>query len=450
MSDSDVRDRPQAAAPTGQYAYSIKNPKTGWVHNGRSDINPAELAQRGFSDFEQMLILTQSNDPGPTPVRGDNGDYSKSNFIERSEDHGRSMSAYQYGQELLRDGPGSKGNIEWQGKGSWWDKHGSDVVFAATLAGGGAVIGGGLAAAGAEGAGGAGAGAGAEGTTAGTTYGASGLSGEGVLASESGFVPGSFELGAGEGLGATDALTATGGLSEGNNMDFFDEILNDPVLEPETTGGTDYGSSGLSEEGPLASESGFVPGSFELGEGAGLDASNPEFLDLVRRYGLQAARMLFGGGAGGAGGARNPAGGGSNFNPWALGAGLAALNYARNQDPFDTSRLESAYSSIDPNSLAFPYDIQTGKGRESLNSSLTNRGVMGSSFANQDISSYDTMRGLGRQNLLTSGATAQANIGKQILDSQVAQQKNKNDLYGRALLALSGVGAPPSPFANLF
>ena len=63
---------------------------------------------------------------------------------------------------------------------------------------------------------------------------------------------------------------------------------------------------------------------------------------------------------------------------------------------------------------------------------------MGSSFANQDISSYDTLRGLGRSNLLTSGAGAQADVASKILAAQAAARKDKFDLYGRSLLALSG------------
>lgn len=117
---------------------------------------------------------------------------------------------------------------------------------------------------------------------------------------------------------------------------------------------------------------------------------------------------------------------------------LAAINYARNLGDPDISRLESAYSTVDPNALALPYDIQTGKGRNALTSSLADRGVMGSSFGYQDLNSYDTLRDLGRSNLLTQGAGTRANIASQILAAQEMAKKNKLDLYGRALLALSG------------
>lgn len=127
----------------------------------------------------------------------------------------------------------------------------------------------------------------------------------------------------------------------------------------------------------------------------------------------------------------------------ALAPSLAAIAYAKNQGPFDTSRLESAYDQIDPNSLALPYDQQSARGRSALTSSLTQRGVMGSSFANQDLAGFDMMRHAGRQNILTSGAQAQAGIGGQILDAQVKERALKNDLYGRALLALSTGLNPP-------
>ncbi len=123
---------------------------------------------------------------------------------------------------------------------------------------------------------------------------------------------------------------------------------------------------------------------------------------------------------------------------------LAAINYARNLGEPDTSQLQSALNSINPNSLALPYDLATGTGRNTLTSSLTNRGVAGSSFGDQSLESYNTLRDLGRQNLLTGGATAQAGIANQILQAQTAQQKNKLDLYGRSLLALSGGLSPKS------
>jgi hypothetical protein len=130
----------------------------------------------------------------------------------------------------------------------------------------------------------------------------------------------------------------------------------------------------------------------------------------------------------------------------ALAPSLAAINYAKNQSPFDTSKLESAYSQVSPDGLTGLYDIQTGQGRNALTSSLTSRGVMGSSFGNADIANYNTTRDIGRQNLLSSGANTQANIASQILNAQIKEREQKNNLYGRALLALSGGLMPRGAF----
>lgn len=109
--------------------------------------------------------------------------------------------------------------------------------------------------------------------------GATGLVGAGTLASETGFVPGSFELGA-----SSLAPTAAGGLDAAATL-------------AGTAGvGTSLGAgaTGLTEFGaPLASEAGFVPGSFEIGQSA---------LGTTAAGGLDAAAALAGAtGAGGAG-----------------------------------------------------------------------------------------------------------------------------------------------------
>lgn len=209
----------------------------------------------------------------------------------------------------------------------------------------------------------------------------------------------------------------------------------------------------------------YVPGTYETASGidtAAYDAAARQFrfpsgtswLDKLISSPLDALKSLAGGESAlsnvfGGNGSGSDIFGGSGFNPISLIPSLGAIAYARNQDPFDTSRLVRAYDSIDPNALALPYDLETAAGRTRLNDSLTNRQVAGSSFGNYDLASYDTLRGLGRQNLLTSGATSQAGIASQILNAEIAQQKNKNDLYGRALLALSGGLSPSRGIADL-
>lgn len=173
-----------------------------------------------------------------------------------------------------------------------------------------------------------------------------------------------------------------------------------------------------------------------------------------------------------------------------LGAapGIAALSYAANQTPADTTQLhgllgtaqgaaagssfnptqlQASYDAFNPQAQTSQYDIQTGLGNAKLNSSLAQRGLSGSSFGDQSLTNFSTSRDLGRQTLINQGITSQAGIAqniaqdtlaqgslansqlgtqagiaKSILDANVASTKNKNDLYGRALLALSGGLSP--------
>lgn len=128
---------------------------------------------------------------------------------------------------------------------------------------------------------------------------------------------------------------------------------------------------------------------------------------------------------------------------------LAAIQYARNQSPLDTGKLEGLYGSFDPNALAFGYDQNTVAGRESLTSGLTSRGVMGSSFGNNDITNFNTTRDLGRSALVNQGMGQRADIAKAIMDANFKSQQLKNNLYGSSLLALGNVfGGRSSPTLN--
>jgi hypothetical protein len=118
---------------------------------------------------------------------------------------------------------------------------------------------------------------------------------------------------------------------------------------------------------------------------------------------------------------------------------LAAIMYARNQGPFDTSRLTSTYDQFQPDALAYEYDQNTAKGRDALTSSLTNRGVMGSSFGNNDITNFNTSRDLGRRSLVNQGLVARGDIAKTLLDAQVKERGLKNQLYGSALYSLGNI-----------
>jgi hypothetical protein len=163
--------------------------------------------------------------------------------------------------------------------------------------------------------------------------------------------------------------------------------------------------------------------------------------DTIKSYGASGANALksvFGGNA--SGGGTSLLGGGSGYDTAAaLIPTLAAINYAKNQNPFDTSRLESVYNQFNPNALAYQYDQNTSAGRNALNSSLSQRGVMGSSFGNMDLSNYNTNRDLGRQSLINQGFGQQASVANQILQAQVQDRALKNQLYGSALYSIGNI-----------
>ena len=283
---------------------------------------------------------------------------------------------------------------------------------------------------------------------------------------------------AGAGAGGVAAADAAGLAAMGTEAGLSGAALDAFVASGGTMGSTAAGgggvlgagmngSSGMEEFFPDLMEQEFANADNLFGNigesgypgltpGQGLDAAGFEkyLSNLVPNLGpndiAKLAKTLLGGG-GGEGGGLNLFGEGGLFdsggaNLLALAPSLAAINYAKNQSPFDTSRLESAYDSINPESLTREFDINTGIGRRDLTSSLDRRGVMGSSFANQDMVNFNTSRDLGRSSLLTSGAKTQADIGSQILNADIKEREIKNALYGRALMALSGGLMPRGAF----
>lgn len=123
----------------------------------------------------------------------------------------------------------------------------------------------------------------------------------------------------------------------------------------------------------------------------------------------------------------------------ALAPIIAAIAYAKNQGPFDTSRLTSTYDQFEPDALAYEFDQNTNAGRNALTSSLTNRGVMGSSFGNMDLTNFQTTRDLGRRSLVNQGLAVRGGLANNILEAQVKERQLKNQLYGTSLLALGNV-----------
>jgi hypothetical protein len=220
--------------------------------------------------------------------------------------------------------------------------------------------------------------------------------------------------------GAAGIGSGAAGATSGGGMEWWDELMMD-------TG--EYGMD------PAALESGYNPSYGEgfYGEtspGFGLDGK-----DILRGAGL--AKSLLGGAGDLLGGLKGVLP--SADKTAALVPILAAINYAKNQGGFDTSRLESTYDQFDPNALAFDYDQNTLRGREGLTSSLTNRGVMGSSFGNNDITNFNTTRDMGRRSLVSQGILARTDPAKAILDAQIKERALKNQLYGQSLLSIGNV-----------
>lgn len=468
---------------------------TGW----KPFTNPNEEFTQS-KDYMDMLAGLNPADPRGVMIDGKmNYRMGPDNQLAPRYSGGQSMVKYDPTYGYVYDSYGMNSQLGLSHE-SFLEKYPIAMIAAMALSGG-LAAGAGAAAAG-EGAalgGGIGGLSGALGGAGGSLVGGAtaGLAGElgaaGVLGGGLGGISGVG--GAATGLGGASAAGALGG-----GMGFFDDILGiDLGIDPSSMnydfnitpdqlsqwnggnlGGLDVnggnlggltdvqqwakGWNGLNPDGSInwdtfAKNDPFGMGS--ISDGAVVPQTSPwnQLLQKLQQKLTDPQNLMKlltgnGGGTGGNGGLTNFLNGGNNNSGGgllSLAPSLAAIAYAKNQDPFDLSKLNSAYDSINPNSLALPYDIQTGHGRNDLTSSLTQRGVMGSSFANQDLSSYDTLRGLGRQNLLTSGATSQASIANQILNAQIGQQKNKNDLYGRALLALSGgLGGAGNGLSNLF
>lgn len=257
----------------------------------------------------------------------------------------------------------------------------------------------------------------------------SGLGGATGAATSGGELLSGMDLAADAAVGSGNYI---GGSNLGQGMGFFDDILGsdwygDMIgIEP----GSEVFSGGTLSNAEIMADIGFP----ELG------GITSQLKNLLPGSLGDVSKLLLGGNA--AGGSKGVADlfGDKGILGSAISSApaLAAINYAKNQDPFDTSRLESVYESINPGSVALPYDLETSAGRERLTSSLTDRGVTGSSFADHSMNSYNTLRDVGRSNLITGAAGTQANVASQILQAQIKEREAKNNLYGRALLALSG------------
>lgn len=250
------------------------------------------------------------------------------------------------------------------------------------------------------------------------------------------------------------------GLPSDNMNDFFADVINwDEGSDWLTGGDTTFADPGVWDESmatqaqALAAAGGYLnedgsiglpteyQGSNPLGtgagnmEGLGSAAPSENWLQYLRRaITSPAGQSLLKGGASAA------AGGLASRSPLEMGLmtapALAAIGYARNMTGPDTSRLESVYGQMDPAAALGAYDLQTNDRRSQLETNLARRGVMGSSFANDDLTTFNTTRDVGRRNLLQSGLESQAKVATDLAKLQDLGTQRKVDLYGRALNSL--------------
>lgn len=274
--------------------------------------------------------------------------------------------------------------------------------------------------------------------------GAAGL--EGAVAGAGAEFPGL--IGAGEGAFGGATAGAGSGLGGGMFEDFFGDILGnvDDFSDPNIDFGNWFDDQLTNFD--------------DLGTGGGTDW-------------WKNLKNLFGGDSSGGGnflgGLFGNGGLGDLFgSAISLAPSLAAIEYAKNTAPFDTTRLEglygsdifgsdnptgagrlrslynefdpsdstrrlrSLYNQYDPEALAYTYDVNTGTGRERLTSNLARRGLSGSSFGNADIQNFDTGRDLGRQQLINQGAGLRADIARGIGDLDLRGTQMQYDI-GRGI-----------------
>ena len=311
------------------------------------------------------------------------------------------------------------------------------------------------------------------------------------------------------GLGGSGGSGLGAGLNGSNNVGFFNDFFaNQQAIDgsQQTIFDASGGGAGFDFDlsGSVAdADDLFQGGVFGPAPTGGVmqqlvDAGLP--FDLVSKLTpsnlFSLAKQVFGGGGGEGGGTGGLFGQGgilgSGFsagNVAALAPSLAAINFARNQRPdtsrlidsfnqFDPnagagafaenrSRLVDTFNQFDPNTLTGQFDLNTAQAREGLTSSLSQRGVLGSSFGQSDLTNFGTTRDVGRQSLINQGILSRAGIAGNILGADTSRQaavnqgllsksgiagniltaeqtgqRNQNDLIGRALLALSGGLSP--------
>lgn len=228
----------------------------------------------------------------------------------------------------------------------------------------------------------------------------------------------------------------------------------------------------------------------ELAQGQGsltpwtspLDSMN--WQDIVKKYGVDAAKLiaskvLGGSGAGGAGRSGgffggtnggsifdtimdNPMGAAFNATPFLLA--LQQANAQKNSINPYLSGINNLAAQSQGNNGAYmkaitdPYNAETGRGMSSLNESLLNRGVAGSSFGDQSVTNYNLDRSLGLGDLTAKAQQGSMGLTADLFNKgaslQNASNTNTNLLLGAGLNAsgqLFGKQNDPNAWmANLF
>lgn len=118
---------------------------------------------------------------------------------------------------------------------------------------------------------------------------------------------------------------------------------------------------------------------------------------------------------------------------------LLAWNYVQNLPKPDISQYQSLINRAgDMSGPLGQYDINTGTGRDALTSSLASRGVSGSSFGDQALTTYNTQRDIGRGALGYSGLGTQGQLLNSMNSNIINNNKNSTDFLGRLLGGVGG------------
>jgi len=239
------------------------------------------------------------------------------------------------------------------------------------------------------------------------------LSGSGAAAGDA-YLPGSLA----NTLSPSDALAATQG-APGGYSSIIQQLQqlaqNTPTSLPGGTQAPAPVQNGPTN--PSTGPNGSVPGS----------AAGSSLSQMLQQLGISPSLAnLLAGSSGTSGGL--------------LGAGMSALpsylayNYASNLPQPNIGAYTDLYNKAgDTSGLLGTYDLNTGTGRSQLQSSLSSRGVLGSSFGDQALTNYNTQRDLGRGSLGYQGIGTQLNALNGGNTTLLAQNKIKTDLLGRAL-----------------